>query len=283
MISSPTYGSVDARDDGSDSRLLLAKDLAAVPLLSLSQPRSPVRSWLSRVWEPADLPDDERRLLRKVDASLLVFAGLGYMLKSVLWAHSLCIRNHSPDLTSCCSLLDRNLDQVRPPLIHSLPPLPACLTHTFCQTNLTNAFFSGLREDLGMWENELVTAATFCQSSRSCPLSLSFVHMLPLLARRDRRLHDWPDPGQPDLDARVAARRHPRCAPGSFLGSNLHAHAPPLSQLELGWGLATLATYAVKDVQTLYCLRFLVGLFESGVRTSNLSRELGVLMPWTAL
>lgn len=34
------------------------------------------------------------------------------------------------------------------------------------------------------------------------------------------------------------------------------------SQLELGWGIATLGSYAVKDVKSLYALRFLVGLFE---------------------
>lgn len=33
-------------------------------------------------------------------------------------------------------------------------------------------------------------------------------------------------------------------------------------QLELGWGIATLGSFAVKDVKSLYALRFLVGLFE---------------------
>lgn len=35
-----------------------------------------------------------------------------------------------------------------------------------------------------------------------------------------------------------------------------------LSQLELGWGVATIATSAVKSYKSLYALRFLVGLFE---------------------
>jgi hypothetical protein len=35
-----------------------------------------------------------------------------------------------------------------------------------------------------------------------------------------------------------------------------------LLQLEFGWGVATLGTYAVKDYKALYALRFLVGLFE---------------------
>lgn len=35
-----------------------------------------------------------------------------------------------------------------------------------------------------------------------------------------------------------------------------------LSQLELGWGIATIATSAVKSYKSLYALRFLVGLFE---------------------
>lgn len=34
--------------------------------------------------------------------------------------------------------------------------------------------------------------------------------------------------------------------------------------LELGWGILTLATYCVKDYKSLYAIRFLVGLFESG-------------------
>jgi hypothetical protein len=33
-------------------------------------------------------------------------------------------------------------------------------------------------------------------------------------------------------------------------------------QLELGWGVLTLATYAVRNTQALYACRFLVGLFE---------------------
>lgn len=32
--------------------------------------------------------------------------------------------------------------------------------------------------------------------------------------------------------------------------------------LEAGWGIATLASYAVKDVRALYACRFFVGLFE---------------------
>lgn len=35
-------------------------------------------------------------------------------------------------------------------------------------------------------------------------------------------------------------------------------------QLELGWGICTLATYRVNSYKSLYALRFLVGLFESG-------------------
>lgn len=126
MTSSPTYGSVDARDDGGDSRLLLAKDLAAVPLLSLSQPRSPVRSWLSRVWEPADLPDDERRLLRKVDASLLVFAGLGYMLKSGLFT----MYPHSVSRSDVSLPAARQEPGPGQTLSHPLAATSACLSDT---------------------------------------------------------------------------------------------------------------------------------------------------------
>jgi MFS family permease len=35
-----------------------------------------------------------------------------------------------------------------------------------------------------------------------------------------------------------------------------------IPSLELGWGVATIATSAVKSYKALYALRFLVGLFE---------------------
>lgn len=70
----------------------------------------PIKSWKGYIWDTWELPQDERRLLFKVDAFILTFASLGYFLK--------------------------NLDQ----------------------TNVNNAFLSGMKEDLGMYVNELVTS-----------------------------------------------------------------------------------------------------------------------------
>jgi hypothetical protein len=39
------------------------------------------RTWLGYIWDTADLGKEERKLLTKVDASLLVFASLGYFIK----------------------------------------------------------------------------------------------------------------------------------------------------------------------------------------------------------
>ncbi|KAL8286226.1 hypothetical protein RQP46_004714 [Phenoliferia psychrophenolica] len=132
------------------------------------------QSWLGYFWDTADLPPAERKLLFKVDASLLIFASLGYFIK--------------------------NLDQ----------------------TNTNTAFLSGMKEDLNMYGNELVTSTTVW--------TVGYVV------------------GQ---------------IPSNLLLTRIPPHIV-IPALELGWGIATLGTYAVKDVKALYALRFLVGLFESG-------------------
>jgi hypothetical protein len=68
------------------------------------------KTWKGYLWDTWDLPQDQRRLLFKVDALVLTFSSIGYFLK--------------------------NLDQ----------------------TNVNNAFLSGMKEDLGMWGDELVTS-----------------------------------------------------------------------------------------------------------------------------
>jgi len=125
-------------------------------------------------WDTADLPPEERWLLFKVDASLLIFASLGYFIK--------------------------NLDQ----------------------SNVNNAFLSGMKEDLSMYGNELVTATSIW----TVGYVIGQIPSNLLLTRVSPR---WVIPG-----------------------------------LEIGWGLATLGNYAVKDIRALYALRFLVGFFESG-------------------
>ncbi|KAF4495287.1 transporter [Fusarium agapanthi] len=70
----------------------------------------PVKTWKGYIWDTWELPQDQRRLLFKVDAFILTFASLGYFLK--------------------------NIDQ----------------------TNINNAFLSGMQEDLEMFGNQLVTS-----------------------------------------------------------------------------------------------------------------------------
>ncbi|KAJ0118256.1 hypothetical protein J7T55_009039 [Diaporthe amygdali] len=72
----------------------------------------PQNSWKGYLWDTFALPQDQRRLLFKLDAFVLTFASIGYFLK--------------------------NLDQ----------------------TNVNNAFLSGMKEDLQMYGNELVTSTS---------------------------------------------------------------------------------------------------------------------------
>ncbi|OCF32318.1 pantothenate transporter [Kwoniella heveanensis BCC8398] len=90
------------------------------------------------------------------------------------------------------------------------------------QQNINSAFLSGMKEDLGMHGNELVTAVTIW----TVGYVIGQIPSNMLLTRFEARL--------------------------------------VIPALELGWGIATLGSYAVKNYQALYALRFLVGLFESG-------------------
>ncbi|KAK0190025.1 major facilitator superfamily domain-containing protein [Armillaria mellea] len=115
----------------------------------------------------------ERRLLVKIDISVLIFASLGYFIK--------------------------NLDQVS-----------------------IVSYFAGMREDLSMYGNQLVHIS-------SCWAAGYVIGQIPSNL----------------LLTRVSPR-----------------YVIPV--LELAWGLATLGTFAVKNVNQLFAIRFLVGLFESG-------------------
>ncbi|KAF9878699.1 pantothenate transporter [Colletotrichum karsti] len=88
------------------------------------------------------------------------------------------------------------------------------------QQSLTNAYVSGMKEEIGLWGDELnyITAtfwASYCGAMIPCCYFLT---------------------------------RYP---------ANI-----VLPSLELGWGLATLCLAFVKNVEAIYGLRFLVGLFE---------------------
>ncbi|KAL5390780.1 hypothetical protein PMIN02_006885 [Paraphaeosphaeria minitans] len=43
----------------------------------------PIKSWKGYIWDTWDLPQDQRRLLFKVDAFVLTFASIGYFLKNL--------------------------------------------------------------------------------------------------------------------------------------------------------------------------------------------------------
>ncbi|KAF7292071.1 MFS general substrate transporter [Mycena indigotica] len=149
--------------------------LASEPLRAIQDQGTQKQSWLGYLWDTADLGPQERRLLFKVDTSLLIFASV--------WVTSV-----------------KNLDQ----------------------TNIQSAFFAGMKEDLNMYGNELVHATSFWTAGYVI---------------------------------------------GQVPTNILLTRVPPqyvIPTLELLWGVMTLATYSVKSVKSLYALRFLVGLFESG-------------------
>ncbi|SPO03169.1 related to permease of the major facilitator superfamily [Cephalotrichum gorgonifer] len=88
------------------------------------------------------------------------------------------------------------------------------------QQSITNAYVSGMREEIGMWGDELnLITATFWASY--CGFMIPACYFLT---------------------------RYP---------ANI-----VLPTLELGWGLATLCLAFVKNVEAIYAMRFLVGMFE---------------------
>ncbi|KAF2439087.1 MFS general substrate transporter [Karstenula rhodostoma CBS 690.94] len=90
------------------------------------------------------------------------------------------------------------------------------------QTNVNNAFLSGMEEDLSMYGNQLVTSTSIW----TVGYVIGQIPSNLLLTRVSPR---WVIPA-----------------------------------LEVGWGIATFCTAAVKNYRELYALRFLVGFFESG-------------------
>ncbi|OOO12208.1 major facilitator superfamily MFS_1 [Aspergillus oryzae] len=88
--------------------------------------------------------------------------------------------------------------------------------------NINNAFLSGMKEDLHMYGNELVTST----SIYTVGYVIGQIPSNLLLTRISPR---WVIPA-----------------------------------LEVGWGIATICTSSVQSYRSLYAIRFLVGLFESG-------------------
>ncbi|WVR03027.1 hypothetical protein IAU60_000016 [Kwoniella sp. DSM 27419] len=145
-------------------------------------------TWKGRIWDTFDRPPEERKLLFKVDAIILTFAS---------WV---------PESTSSAAATNANYSFIK----------------NLSQSNINNAFLSGMKEDLGMEGNELVTAVSIW----TVGYVIGQIPSNLLLTRVEPR---WVIPA-----------------------------------LEVGWGIATLGSYAVKSYQSLYALRFLVGFFESG-------------------
>ncbi|WVQ72933.1 hypothetical protein IAR50_002495 [Cryptococcus sp. DSM 104548] len=90
------------------------------------------------------------------------------------------------------------------------------------QVNITNAFNSGMKEDLSLYGNELNYANAFWSAAY-------------VIGQIPSNL----------ILTRVSAPRY-------------------IAVLELAWTAFTFGTAGVKDVKTLYALRFFVGLFEAG-------------------
>ncbi|KAF4466325.1 pantothenate transporter [Fusarium albosuccineum] len=123
-------------------------------------------------WYPSDLPSAEKKLVLKLDLSILIFG--------------------------CLSFFTKYLDQ----------------------QSLTNAYVSGMREEIGLWGDELnYITATFWASY--CGFMI----------------------------------------PACYIMTRYPANVV-LPSLELGWGLATFGLAWIKNVESIYALRFLVGLFE---------------------
>ncbi|CAK7268115.1 hypothetical protein SEPCBS57363_002932 [Sporothrix epigloea] len=66
-------GSVDESLDETDDKYLQTR----------TPTRNTHRTWRSYIWDSWDRPPDERRLMNKIDAVVLSFASIGYLLKAL--------------------------------------------------------------------------------------------------------------------------------------------------------------------------------------------------------
>lgn len=95
-------------------------------------------------------PLEERKLLRKLDLCILIFGSIS--------------------CESPARLMSRNMRDVQP---HPVPFSVVLTAPVFCrflgQQNITNAFVSEMREDLGAWGNELNYYKMACTFGVSSP------------------------------------------------------------------------------------------------------------------
>ena len=88
----------------------------------------PIKTWKGYLWDTWELPSDQRRLLFKLDAFVLTFASVGLLSR----------------------LLNTNIDDLQ--IGYFLKNLDL--------SNVTNAYLSGMEEDLEMYGNQLVTSTS---------------------------------------------------------------------------------------------------------------------------
>lgn len=120
-----------ARPQGSDekSAVVLQDDGAGdSPSVTEVLEEKPKRTWKSYLWDTFDKSPEERRFLFKLDAVLMTLASLGYFIKY---------------LDQVCALR-RILETGRTRYLNN-----------HFQVNINNAFVSGMKEDLGLFGNEL--------------------------------------------------------------------------------------------------------------------------------
>lgn len=135
---------------------------------------TPQRSWKSYLWDTFDKSPEERKFLFKLDAAVLTFASLGYLIKY--------------------------LDQI----------------------NINSAFVSGMKEDLNLYGNQLnymQTCWTVGYVIGEIPSNLILTRVRPSI---------W------------------------------------IPTLEVIWSVLTFCLSQANDAKTIYAIRFLVGLAESG-------------------
>lgn len=93
------------------------------------------KKWTSYIWDTLDKSPQERRFLFKLDLAVLTFASLGIQPLTIHWAAARYNDNENPsfELIDTIGYFIKNLDQ----------------------QNINNAFVSGMKEDLGLYGNQL--------------------------------------------------------------------------------------------------------------------------------
>jgi MFS family permease len=117
------------------------------------------------------------------------------------------------------------------------------------QTNVNNAFLSGMKEDLGMFGNELVTSASGPSQTGISPQYWNAVMLITNCCFVDVGTSIW-------TVGYVIGQ-----IPSNLLLTRISPRYV-IPSLEVGWGIATICTASVQSYKALYALRFLVGFFE---------------------